>query len=158
LLALVSGPMAFVQASAGWATNGPRIVNATSGDFIVGGINWYGFETTDRVAHGLWARDYRAIVDQIKQSGFNTIRLPFSNEMWETNPLPAAGQVAACPSCAGKHARDILAMIINYAGAAGVHVILDNHRSDAGNSAQESGLWYTPAFPEQAWIRDWISA
>ena len=32
-----------------------------------------------------------------------------------------------------------------------------NHRSNAGSSAQESGLWYTAAYPEQAWIRDWVS-
>src|SRR5262249_24778643 len=28
---------------------------------------------------------------------------------------------------------------------------------NAGNSAQESGLWYTPAYPESAWINDWVS-
>jgi hypothetical protein len=39
-----------------------------------------------------------------------------------------------------------MAMIVNYAGSIGLHVILDNHRSTAGNSAQESGLWYTSAY------------
>jgi len=34
-------------------------------------------------------------------------------------------------------------------------VILDNHRSEAGNSAEANGLWYTSSYPETAWINDW---
>lgn len=139
----------------GWTTSGTKILTPAGGEFIITGINWYGFETKDTVAHGLWSKDYKYIINEIKQYGFNTIRLPFSNEMWETNPVPR--NVAACAECSGKTAHDIMAMIINYAGSKGLHVILDNHRSTAGNSAQESGLWYTSAYPEQAWIRDWVN-
>jgi endoglucanase len=34
-------------------------------------------------------------------------------------------------------------------------VILDNHRAEAGNSAEANGLWYTSAYPESAWVNDW---
>lgn len=141
----------------GWTTSQTKILTPLGGEFVISGINWYGFETTGRVAHGLWSKDYRYIIDEIKQYGYNTIRLPFSNEMWETNPVPAPNQVGGCSACSGKRARDIMAMIVNYAGSIGLHVILDNHRSTAGNSAQESGLWYTSGYPEPAWIRDWVS-
>ncbi len=107
--------------------------------------------------HGLWAKDYKVIVDQIAQYGYNTIRIPFSNDMWETNPVVSNSKVSACATCKGKTARDVLAMIINYAGSKGLHVILDNHRSTSGNSAEGNGLWYTSGFPESAWIRDWRS-
>ena len=33
-----------------------RLVSGT-GEFVINGINWYGFETTTYVAHGLWSRD-----------------------------------------------------------------------------------------------------
>ena len=155
---LLFGPgEARAQNAGGWTTSGTRILAPTGADFVINGINWYGFETTSGVAHGLWTKDYRVIIDQIRGYGYNTIRIPFSNQMWQTNPLPASGQVAACASCAGKRARDILAMIVNYAGSVGLHVILDNHRSEAGDSAQENGMWYTAAYPEQSWIRDWVS-
>ncbi len=151
-------PTAPAQAAAGsWHTSGTSIVNPAGGEFVITGINWYGFETRDKVIHGLWAKDYKVIVDQIAQYGYNTIRIPFSNDMWETNPVVSNSKVSACPTCKGKTARDVLAMIINYAGSKGLHVILDNHRSTSGNSAEGNGLWYTSGFPESAWIRDWRS-
>jgi fibronectin type 3 domain-containing protein len=155
LLSLIGVSTASAQAVAGWKTSGTKILTPAGSEFVISGVNWYGFETTNGVAHGLWSRDYRLILDDAKRYGYNTIRLPFSNQMWETNPVPS--NVGGCSACAGKRSRDIMAMIINYAGSIGLHVILDNHRSNAGNSAQESGLWYTTAYPEQAWIRDWVS-
>ena len=145
-------------AATGWSTSGPQILNPAGAPFVITGINWYGFETRDNVAHGMWSKHYRYILDEVKQYGYNTVRLPFSNAMWETNPVPTSSKLSACPECKGKRARDIMALIVNYAGSIGLHVILDNHRSTAGNSAQENGLWYTSGYNEQAWIRDWVSA
>jgi aryl-phospho-beta-D-glucosidase BglC (GH1 family) len=148
--------------SGGWSTSGTNIVNSSGGNFTISGINWYGFETKGFVAHGLYAQNYTTIVNSIKQYGFNTIRIPFSNEMWEKDPVPAANTISACNLCKGKRARDIMALIINYAGSIGLHVILDNHRSEAGNSAEANGLWYVVSgksnFPESSWINDWLSA
>jgi endoglucanase len=83
------------------------------------------------------------------------VRIPYSNQMWESDPVPQ--NVVGCASCAGLHARDIVAKIINYAGSIGLHIILDDHRSDAGESAEQSGLWYTSAYPESSWINDWVN-
>jgi endoglucanase len=161
LCSLVFGSLtvgaAGTQAAGGWTTSGNRILDPAGGQFVISGINWYGFETRDALAHGMWARNYTAILDDAKRYGYNTIRIPFSNSMWETNPAPGANKISACSECKGKRARDILALIVNYAGSIGLHVILDNHRSTAGNSAQENGLWYASGFSEQAWIRDWVS-
>jgi len=146
----------------GWKTSGAQIL-ATNGaitiPFTITGINWYGFETTSHVAHGLYSQDYHTIVMSIRQCGYNTIRIPFSNQMWETNPIPNANTISACPSCKGLPSRTILANIINYAGSIGLHIILDNHRSEAGNSAEANGLWYNNSshnhYPESMWISDW---
>ena len=140
----------------GWHTSGVQIDNPSGGSFTISGVNWYGFETTSHVAHGLYHVDYTFVVDEIKQYGYNTIRIPFSNEMWQNDPIPNSNTISACPSCKGSHSRDILARIVNYAGSIGLHVILDNHRSEAGNSAEANGLWYTSAYPESAWSNDWV--
>jgi endoglucanase len=146
--------------TAGWHTSGPEIVNPGGGQFVITGINWYGFETTSHVAHGLYAKDYTYVLNEIKQYGYSTVRIPFSNEMWEVDPIPNANTDSACSVCKGKHARDILALIINYAGSIGLHVVLDNHRSEAGNSAESNGLWYIVSssnnYPESSWITDWV--
>jgi endoglucanase len=154
---LMPGPSASAAAPPGWHTSGTMVVNPSGGAYVIGGINWYGFETRDEMIHGLWTKDYTFIVDEIVQYGYNTIRIPFSDEMWETSPIASRSKVSACPACQGKSARDVLALIVNYAGSRGLHVILDNHRSTAGNSAEGNGLWYTSGFSESSWIRDWRS-
>jgi len=55
----------------------------------IAGINWYGFETKDQVVHGLWARDYHTILNAIKNTGYNAIRLPYSNQMVESPIIPS---------------------------------------------------------------------
>ncbi len=138
-----------------WTTSGTKILTPTGSQYIISGINWYGFETPDEVPHGLWSYDISTILNMVKSYGYNTLRIPYSNQMWESNPVPQND--VGCTSCAGLHARDILAKIINYAGSIGLHVILDDHRSEAGESAEQSGLWYTSAYPESSWINDWVN-
>jgi endoglucanase len=147
--------------STGWTSSGNAITTPGGARFVISGINWYGFETTSFVAHGLYSQDYTTIVNEAKSYGYNTIRIPFSSQMWEQDPIPSRSRISACPSCHGQHSRDILALIVNYAGSLGLHVILDNHRSEAGNSAEANGLWYVASgntnYPESHWISDWTS-
>ena len=57
----------------------------------------------------------------------------------------------------GLNSLQILDKIIGYAGQAGLKVILDDHRSGAGESAEQNGLWYTSAYPSSAWVNDWVT-
>lgn len=43
----------------GWQTSGVQILNPSGSQFVITGVNWYGFETTSHVAHGLYTKDYR---------------------------------------------------------------------------------------------------
>jgi endoglucanase len=132
----VSGA-AFAQGSGYWHTSGNQIIDSSGKTVRIAGINWYGFETTDQVVHGLWAQDYHTILNAIKNNGYNTIRLPYSNQMVESPIVPSNISYN------------------NSSGPINTDLILDNHRSDAGNSAEANGLWYTSAYPESAWINDW---
>jgi len=124
------------------------------------GVNWYGFETSDHLVHGLWAQDYKSILGTIKSLGYNVIRIPFSNEMVEENPVPtnfttSAGGMPANAALVGQSALEDLDTLVAYAGSIGLRVILDNHRSEAGNSNEASGLWYTSTYSQASWISDW---
>jgi Cellulase (glycosyl hydrolase family 5) len=141
--------------AAGWHTSGTEIRTPADTKFVLEGVSWFGAETTTYVPKGMWATDYRPIVDAMASYGLKVIRLPFSNEVWEKNPLAPRHYIGGCLDCSGLRSRDVLAKIVNYAGTKGMHVILDNHRSAAGNSADPSGLWYTAGYPESAWINDW---
>src|SRR5215472_14908052 len=77
------------QGAGSWHTSGNQILDANNQTVRIAGINWYGFETTDEVVHGLWAQDYHAILNAIKSNGYNTIRLPYSNQMVESPIVPS---------------------------------------------------------------------
>jgi endoglucanase len=145
-----------------WHTSGSQILDSNNDPVRITGINWYGFETTDEVVHGLWDTDYRSVIDDIRNLGYNTIRLPFSDQMVEEDPVPSAigfdsssGPINT--DLKGLGSLDVMDKIIDYAGQDGLKVILDNHRSEAGNSAEQNGLWYTAQYPETAWINDWTT-
>ncbi len=143
-----------------WHTSGSTILDSNNQPVRIAGINWYGFETTDEVAHGLNNQDYKTILDTIKSNGYNTIRLPFSSQMVESPIVPGSVQYnnSSGPingDLQGLNSLEIMDAIVDYAGTIGLRIILDNHRSEAGNSAEASGLWYTDAYPETAWINDW---
>src|SRR3954452_23633301 len=72
------------QAPGYWHTSGNKIVDFNNAEVRIAGVNWYGFENQHQVAQGLWIRDYHAIMNAIKSNGYNTIRLPFSNQMVES--------------------------------------------------------------------------
>jgi endoglucanase len=143
-----------------WHTNQSQILDSWNRPVRIQGINWYGFETVRGVAGGLTVQDYRAILDTIKREGYNTVRLPFSNQMVETPTIPkdVAFTNASGPINKDLRGLDSLAImdkVVDYAGEIGLKVILDDHRSEAGDSAEPSGLWYTREYPEAAWIADW---
>ena len=160
LLGLAATSAASAQGAGYWHTSGAQILDSNNQPVRIAGINWYGFETTDLVAHGLANQDYKTILQTIKNEGYNTVRIPFSNQMVETpgtnlNVTYWANFGPANTDLQGLNSLQVLDHIITYAGTVGLKVILDNHRSEAGNSAEANGLWYTGAYPESNWIADW---
>jgi hypothetical protein len=58
-----------VSGSGYLSTSGNQIVDSAGNAVRITGINWFGFETTDAVFHGLWTRNYKEALGQIKQLG-----------------------------------------------------------------------------------------
>ncbi|GAC1516438.1 MAG: hypothetical protein NVS1B11_37130 [Terriglobales bacterium] len=148
------------QGTGFWHTSGSQILDSNSQRVRIAGINWYGFETSSAVANGLYAQDYKVILQTIKSNGYNTVRIPFSNQMVETpgTNLNISYSNASGPintDLQGLNSLQVLDKIITQAGTLGLRIILDNHRSEAGNSAEANGLWYTGSYPESSWINDW---
>lgn len=145
-----------------WHTSGNQILDSSGNPVRIAGINWYGFETPDEIAHGLWVQDYHTVINDIKTLGYNTIRIPISNQMIET---PAVPQNLAFQSNTGPINTDLkglnalqdLQAIVTAAGQAGLKVIIDDHRSEAGESAEQDGLWYTSTYTSQSWVNDWVT-
>src|SRR5260370_42027345 len=77
----ISGSRTLSASSGYWHTSGNRILDSSNNPVRIAGINWYGFETTDFVAHGLWAQSYQTILNTIKSLGYNVVRIPLSDQM-----------------------------------------------------------------------------
>lgn len=144
---------AFAAAGSGyWHTSGSQILDSNNVPVRIAGINWFGFETANYVVHGLWTRGYKDMLDQIKSLGYNTIRLPYSNQLFDPGSTPNGIDFARNPDLAGLNGIQVMDKIVGYAGQIGLRILLDRHRPDSG---AQSALWYTPAYPESRWIADW---
>lgn len=136
-------------------TQGNQLLDANNHVVKIAGVNWFGFESSNYAPHGLWTRGYKEMMDQMVQLGFNTIRLPFSDQLFDPGSTPNGIDFSKNPDLQGLNGLGIMDRIVAYAGQIGLRIILDHHRSEAGSGAEGSGLWYTSAYPESRWIADW---
>ncbi|WP_369015795.1 cellulase family glycosylhydrolase [Actinocrinis puniceicyclus] len=133
-----------------WHTSGRQILDSANQPVRIAGLNWFGFETSNYVAHGLWSRDYKSMIDQMKSLGYNTIRLPYSDDIFKgTQPQSINYSGGMNADLVGLNSLGVMDKIVNYAGAVGLKVILDRHRPDASG---QTALWYTSSVPESTWI------
>ncbi|HEY7326286.1 MAG TPA: cellulase family glycosylhydrolase [Gemmataceae bacterium] len=140
-------------------TAGNQIVDVNGNPVKIAGVNWFGFETTTFVADGLWARNYKDMMNQMKQLGFNTIRIPYSEDIFNPANVPTSINYSLNPDLQGLSSLQILDKIVDYAGQVGLRIILDQHSAKASNNANEE-LWYIPGsavYTQQAWINDWVT-
>jgi endoglucanase len=136
-------------------TSGNRILDSSGAVVAFSGLNWFGFETSTYAPHGLWARRWQDMLDQVSSLGYNSLRIPFSNAMFNSGVTPNGIDYNLNPDLRGLAPIQILDKIIEGAGARGIRVILVNHRSSAGGGPEENGLWYTSEYTESNWISDW---
>lgn len=141
-------------------TSGRWIVDAKGKRFKLASVNWYGADSPDFVVAGLDIATLPSIATLIRTLGFNSVRLPWSNELVETNPVVASARLAKNPSLVGMHALEVIDAVVDALAHEGLVVILDDHRSHADwccDVAHGDGLWYAPGYPESSFLADWTT-
>ena len=136
-------------------TSGSRILDASNRVVGLSGVNWFGFETSERAPHGLSRRNWEEMLDQVKSLGYNVIRIPFANAMLRPESKPNAINYKLNPDLEGLNSLEVMDKIIAGATERDIRIILDNHRSTFGGGPESNGFWYTSAYPEDRWIEDW---
>lgn len=96
-------------------------------------------ETSNCAPHGLWSISLDSGLAQIKSIGFNTIRLPYSNECLAASSTNSINY-GVNPTLLNKSPQQVMDIVITRAKANGLNVILNRHRPDSGG---QSALWYT---------------
>jgi endoglucanase len=136
------------------STDGARIVDRHGERIVIQGVNWFGFETSVHVAHGLWARDYSDMLAQIRSLGFNAIRLPFSVEAIRSNSISSVNtSLGRNSELAGKTPLQALDLVVAEARRQDLLVVLDLH-SLADDSFTQP-LWYGDGYTEDDWVDAW---
>ena len=135
------------------STRGAQIIDASGQPILLRGVNWFGFETETHAPHGLWARDYKEMLAQIKDLGYNIIRLPYSVQGLRSNSISGVDfSIGSNADFQGKTSLQAMDLFIQEADRQGLLILLDSHRL---NNQRIPTLWYGDGFTEQDWIDAW---
>lgn len=145
--------------------SGNKLIDSRGQVVRLTGVNWFGFETQSYFPHGIWTRDMKSVLQQIKDLGFNTIRVPWCNEMLDpgkTIDIPSYGSdpytgISPMNEVEGQITKpiELLDELIQWCQDNDIKVVLDNHSRAADGFLNEE-LWYTSQYSEARWIQDWI--
>jgi endoglucanase len=121
-------------------------------------LHRFGFETHDAVVHGLWTRNYKSMLDQVKELKFNVLRIPFCNENLISGTVAKSIDFNKNADLVGLSSLETLDKIVAYSGSIGLRILLDRHSSKAGNFLNEP-LWYIQGdayYTEERFVADWV--
>ncbi|GAA3522176.1 hypothetical protein GCM10022393_40890 [Aquimarina addita] len=145
--------------------SGNTLYDATGKEVRLTGVNWFGFETALYHPHGIWSRDMKSVLQQIKDIGFNTIRVPWCNEMLNpgatvninsygtdaysgVSPMNEEEGTVSTPI-------ELMDIFVRWCQENDMKIVLDNH-SRAADAFLVEGGWYTDEYSEERWIQDWL--
>ena len=135
-----------------WHTSGSRIVAADGTTVTIKAANWFGLETPNCAPHGLWSITLDEGLAQIAAMGFNTVRLPYSNQCLAASTTSSI-DASRNPDLVSLTPLQLMDAVIAKARAHGLRVILDRHRIE---SSGQSELWYTSTYSEKRWSDGWV--
>ena len=152
-------------------THGRLIRDARNVSVKLASINWYGASDIDFVPGGLDVRHRDDIAQLILDLGFNSVRLPYADEIVLRNPVVNTSMIAANPDLLKDSTPTALAVyhaVVESLTAAGLLVIPNNHITTATwccganpcdlswtNSYWGGALFCTVPLTEEGWIRNW---
>lgn len=135
------------------STRNANIVDATGVPMLLRGVNWFGIETELHAPDGLSNRDYKDMLAQIKNLGYNLIRLPYSVQSLKSPDVSGINfNLGSNGELQNKSPLQIMDIVIQEAGRQGLLVLLDSHRL---NDQRIPELWYGDGFTEADWIDTW---
>ncbi len=139
------------SAKSGFSTGNNKLYK-NGQEITLRGVNWFGFETETYAPHGLWSRNWKEMIAQMKQSGFNSVRIPFCPATLKD--MPATGvDIKLNPDLDGVTSLRLMDTIVAELNNQGMFILLDHHRPDCQAISQ---LWYTGNYSEEQWIKDLV--
>lgn len=110
---------------------GRNIVDQDGHRFRLSSVNWYGASDELFVPGGLDVQHRDDIAKTIRRMGFNSVRLPYSDELVMANPTILPHLLTANPDLVGKRALDVFEAVVTALTEQGIAVIVNNHITSA---------------------------
>lgn len=114
------------------------------------GVNWFGFETDTYVPHGLWVRNWKELIAQIKSIGFNAVRIPVCPATLrgvKVSPIDYYKN----PDLVNLNSLQLLDKFLAEFNTQKIYFLLDHHRIDCQSISE---LWYNQNYSEENWVSD----
>ena len=155
----------WASTAGGYAVQQGRIVNAAGETIQLRGVAWYGAEVGDRlVPSGLYTRNYKNVIAQMKSLGFNAVRLPLcprtldapavSGDYFWVNKKRNPGLYHDDGS--GRTPFEIFKRIATELDRQGFYILADHHLINCPDSqpvrVDIGPLWYDEGYSEADWI------
>lgn len=140
--------------------DGNSIVDSNGRAVWLTGANWFGFNASERVFHGLWAAHFETFMQDIADHGINLLRVPISTELlyeWKNATFTDNVNINlfANPELEGMNTLDIFDYMLELAEKMGIKVLLDVHSAKADNSGHVAKVWYDDEFTEAIFYETW---
>ncbi|KAK9421975.1 putative Glycoside hydrolase family 5 domain-containing protein [Seiridium unicorne] len=148
------------------STQGRDVVDTHGRRFKLASVNWYGASDELLIPGGLDVQHRSVIAQTIRRLGFNSVRLPYSDEMVMLNPHVLPHLLTANPDLVGLRALDVLEACVTALTDEGIAVIVNNHITtatwccgadpcDAGWANDHLGPICKISQSEEEWIQHW---
>ncbi len=145
-------------------TVGNRIVDEAGNQVWLTGTNWFGYNASERVFHGLWSGNITEITRSMAQRGINIVRVPISTQLlleWRAGQVVANPNVNtyANPELLGKNNLQIWDYWLQLCEQFGIKVMIDVHSALADNSGHIHPVWWNGSITvEQFYVAwEWIT-
>ncbi|MEU6840293.1 glycoside hydrolase family 6 protein [Streptomyces sp. NPDC046716] len=141
-------------------TDGAQVVDEQGDPVWMTGTNWFGFNTTERVFHGLWSANLETITRQMAERGLNTIRVPLSTQLvleWQAGRAAVSSAVNTYenPDLKDKTTLEVFDRFLELCKTYGIKVMLDVHSAEADNSGHMYPVWWKGAITSEDFYRAW---
>jgi len=138
-----------------------QIVDAAKNTIQIRGLNMYGFNADILIPQYLWQMSWKAQIQQVKDLGFNTIRVPFVPATLYA-AKPGYFDPNLNPELVGKTPLQILDLWLAELDRQGLYFVLDFH---SVSNQRQNNTWYTndtsitwngQPYSEDDWVRDLV--
>ena len=137
---------------------GQYIKDGTHNPVRLACVNWQGSSMQSHVVGGLDKKKLDSIINTIKSFGFNCIRMPLSHQFWDDQKPVEKRRLSKNYHLHGKIPSEILDIVIEKLGKAGILTILNDHLTESGwccTNDRHNSFWHSDKYPEEVFFSNW---